>query len=102
MSAYVIMDVEIFDIGQYMQFMQRVRPLIEQWGGRYLARGGEFRVYEGDYEPRRLVVLEFPSLDEWDQFYLSDEYQTLKPLRDQCSHSRLVAVNGCEAQILKT
>jgi len=48
MSAYVIMDVEIFDIEQYMQFMQRVRPLIEQWNGHYLARGGEFRVYEGD------------------------------------------------------
>ena len=95
MSAYVIMDVEIFDIEQYMQFMQRVRPFIEQWGGRYLARGGEFRVYEGDYEPRRLVLLEFPSLDDWDLFYFSDEYQTLKPLRDQCSHSRLIAVTGC-------
>jgi uncharacterized protein (DUF1330 family) len=95
MSAYVVMDVEIFDIEQYMQFMQRVRPLIEQWGGRYLARGGEFRVYEGDYEPRRLVLLEFPSMDEWDRFYLSDAFQTLKPLRDQCSHSRLIAVTGC-------
>ena len=95
MSAYVIMDVEIFDIEQYMQLMQRVRPLIEQWNGHYLARGGEFRVYEGDYEPRRLVLLEFPSLDDWDRFYLSDEYQMLKPLRDQCSHSRLVAVSGC-------
>ena len=92
MSAYVVMDVEIFDIEQYMQFMQRVRPLIEQWGGRYLARGGEFRVYEGDYEPRRLVLLEFPSLDDWDLFYFSDEYQTLKPLRDQCSHLSLIHI----------
>ena len=94
MTAYAIMDVEIFDIEQYMQFMQQVRPVIEKWGGHYLARGGEFRVYEGDYEPRRLVLLEFPSLEEWDQFYHSDDYQSLKPLRDECSHSRLVAVSG--------
>lgn len=95
MAAYAIMDVEIFDIEPYMQFMQRVKPIIEKWGGHYLARGGEFRVYEGDYEPRRLVLLEFPSMEVLEQFYQSDEYQTLKPLRDQCSHSRLVAVSGC-------
>lgn len=94
MTAYAIMDVEIFDIEQYMQFMQRVKPVIEKWGGHYLARGGEFRVYEGDYEPRRLVLMEFPSLEEWDRFYHSEDYQQLKPLRDECSHSRLVAVSG--------
>ncbi len=94
MTAYAIMDVEIFDIEQYMQFMQRVKPLIERSGGHYLARGGEFRVYEGDYEPRRLVLMEFPSLEEWDRFYHSEDYQLLKPLRDACSHSRLVAVSG--------
>ena len=95
MVAYAIMDVEIFDIEPYMRFMQRVKPVIEQWGGHYLARGGEFRVYEGDCEPRRLVLLEFPSMEALEQFYHSDEYQTLKPLRDLCSHSRLVAVSGC-------
>ena len=94
MAAYAIVDLHIYDIARYIQYQRALSPLLRVAGGRYLARGGEFRVYEGDYEPRRLVLLEFPSLEEWDQFYHSDDYQSLKPLRDECSHSRLVAVSG--------
>lgn len=94
MTAYAIMDVDIFDIEKYMLFMQAVKPLIDAAGGRYLARGGEIRVYEGDYDPRRLVIIEFPSLLALDKFYASEAYQSLKLVRDQCSSSRLVAVEG--------
>ena len=94
MTAYAIMDVDIFDIGEYMKFMKEVRPLIESAGGSYLARGGELRVYEGDYEPRRLVIIEFPSLSAMDEFYSSEAYQKLKLVRDECSSSRLMAVEG--------
>jgi uncharacterized protein (DUF1330 family) len=66
----------------------------EAAGGRYLARGGEFRVYEGDWQPRRLVVLEFPSLAAWENFYTGPVYQGLKAIRDECSSARLVAMEG--------
>lgn len=94
MTAYAIMDVDIFDIRKYMVFMHAVKPLIDSAGGRYLARGGEIRVYEGDYDPRRIVIIEFPSLVALDTFYESEAYQALKLVRDECSSSRLVAVEG--------
>jgi uncharacterized protein (DUF1330 family) len=94
MPAYAIIDVEIFDIGEYMDYMKLVRPLIAGAGGRYLARGGELRIYDGDYQPGRLVIVEFPSLDALDTFYRSDEFKAVKILRDRCSRTNLVGVQG--------
>jgi uncharacterized protein (DUF1330 family) len=89
MVAYAIVDVDVHDIADYLVYQQLLAPLLESAGARYLARGGDLRHYEGDYEPGRLMVLE--AIDE---FYQSDAYQALKPQRDACSHSRIVAVEG--------
>ena len=94
MAAYVITDLEVFDIEHYLAYQQAVKPLLEAAGARYLARGGEFRVYEGDYQPRRLVVLEFPSLEAVDDFYESAGYQSLESQRRTCSSARIIAVEG--------
>ena len=59
---YVIFDVEIKDAARYQEFMSGVKPALEAAGARYLARGGAHKVYEGDWEPRRIVLLEFPSV----------------------------------------
>ncbi|MCB1464035.1 MAG: DUF1330 domain-containing protein [Nitratireductor sp.] len=74
--------------------MSRVKPALEQAGAKYLARGGEHRIYEGDWEPRRLVLIEFPSLEAFEAFYYGDVYQGLKSIRDECSSARLVSVDG--------
>ena len=94
MAAYAIMDVDVHDIGDFLAYQKAVAPLLESAGARYLARGGEFRIYEGDYEPRRLIVVEFPSLEAMDEFYASESYLTLKPQREACSSSRIIAVQG--------
>lgn len=94
MSAYVIFDVEIRDLERYQEFMRGVMPALEAAGARYLARGGAHRVYEGDWQPRRIVVLEFPSIAAWDAFYGGEVYRGLKAVRDACSSARLVAVEG--------
>jgi uncharacterized protein (DUF1330 family) len=93
-SAYAIFDVEIRDPIRYQVFMTAVKPAIEAAGGRYLARGGAHVVFEGDWQPRRLVVMEFPSLGSFNAFYGGKVYQELKSLRDACSSARLVAVEG--------
>ncbi len=62
MPAYVIFDVDIRDMDRYQDFMKQVKPAREAAGARYLARGGEHKVYEGDWTPRRIVLLEFPGL----------------------------------------
>ena len=94
MPAYVIFDVEISDPGRYQEFMLGVKPALEAAGAKYLARGGDHKVYEGDWEPRRIVLLEFPSLAHWEEFYNGKTYQDLKSIRDTCSTARLVGVEG--------
>ena len=74
--------------------MAQVKPALEAIGARYLARGGEHKVYEGDWKPHRIVLLEFPSLEVWETFYESDAYQGLKHLREKSSSGRLIGVVG--------
>jgi len=94
MTAYVIFDVDIHDAAQYQEFMSGVTPALEKAGAKYLARGGSHRIHEGDWTPRRIVLLEFPSVAAWEEFYNGPTYQGLKHLRDACSTARLVSVEG--------
>lgn len=94
MPAYVIFDVEIRDMNQYQEFMKGVKPAIEAAGGKYLSRGGQHKVYEGDWEPRRIVLFEFPNVAAFESFYNGPVYQALRPIRDACSSARLVSVEG--------
>lgn len=94
MPAYVILDAEIRDAERYQDFMSQVKPALEQSGGRYLARGGAHKVYEGDWSRRRIVVPEFPLVAAFEAFYHGPIYQGLKPIRDACSSARLVSVEG--------
>lgn len=96
MTAYVIFDVRIDDPARYQEFMAGVKPALAAAGAKYLARGGEHRVYEGDWQPRRIVLLEFPSLAAWESFYEGPVYQGLKAVRDACSSARLVGVEGLD------
>jgi uncharacterized protein (DUF1330 family) len=96
MPAYVILDVDVKDVTRYQDFMAGVKPMMEAAGARYLARGGVHQVHEGDWQPRRLVVMEFPSIEAWDAFYTSPAYAELRHLREESSSARLVAVEGIE------
>ena len=94
MSAYVIFDVEIRDAAKFQDFMNGVKPAIQDAGAKYLARGGAHQVHEGDWTPRRIVLLEFPSMEAWEAIYTGATYQDLKKIRDECSSARLVSVIG--------
>ena len=96
MTAYAIFDVEIRDPVRYQQFRAGVKPALEAAGANYLARGGAHKVYEGDWEPRRIVLLEFPSVAAFEAFYEGPTYQALKSIRDECSSARLVSVVGLD------
>ena len=77
--------------------MEGAKPALESAGGRYLVRGGDFTVYEGEWTPSRLVLLEFPSQDAWEAFYYGPAYQEIKTIRDQVSSARMVGVEGLAA-----
>ncbi|HEY1320165.1 MAG TPA: DUF1330 domain-containing protein [Streptosporangiaceae bacterium] len=91
---YVVFDVDVRDASRYGQYMALVLPQIEAAGGKYLARGGPHTVYEGDWTPYRLVLLEFPPREAFEGFYHSRVYQDLHALRDEASYARLVGVEG--------
>ncbi len=94
MAYYVIFDVTIHDRSKYGEYMAQVKPVIEAAGGRYLVRGGAHTVIEGDWQPTRLVILEFPSQAACESFYTSPGYQGLKALRMSVSSANMVGVEG--------
>ena len=97
MAHYAIFDVEVRDLEKYKQYMVQVKPVIEEAGGRYLVRGGPHQVIEGDWNPTRLVIVEFPSAEAIKSFYESPVYQGLKELRQAASSGDIVVVEGVDA-----
>lgn len=94
MAHYAIFDVTITDLEKYKDYMVQVKPVIEAAGGRYLVRGGAHKVVEGDWNPTRLVIFEFPSADAAQSFYESPAYRGLRAVRESCSRANLVTVEG--------
>jgi uncharacterized protein (DUF1330 family) len=78
MSAYVVVEVEVLDPERYETYKQLAPPSIAQYGGRYVARGGEVATLEGTWAPKRLVILEFPSVDQAKAWWNSPEYAEAK------------------------
>ena len=96
MPAYVIVETDVHDHEQYEQYKAASPDAVHSGGGRFVVRGGELAVLEGDWEPKRLVVLEFENLEAAKRFYESAEYQEVKKLRDGAATLRMVAVEGIE------
>lgn len=94
MAAYAFVDLHIFDIEDYLEYQHALAPLLRKAGARYLARGGEFEVFEGHMEPERIILMEFPSMEVLRDFYASDEYQALEAQRRDCSRACIIGVSG--------
>ncbi|PDQ21894.1 D-fructose-6-phosphate amidotransferase [Mesorhizobium sanjuanii] len=94
MAAYLIADVDITDAAVFEQYRREVPATEERHGGRYLARGGTTRVFEGDWEPHRLVIIEFPDMASLAAWYDSPEYERLKAIRFRSARTRIIAVEG--------
>jgi uncharacterized protein (DUF1330 family) len=94
MSAYVINDINISDPEQYERYKAAVPSTLAAYGGRYIARGGELAILEGDWRPQRIVVLEFEDLEAATRWYDSPEYTEVKRLREGAATVQMVAVEG--------
>ena len=94
MPAFVIVETDIHDPDQYEQYKAASPAAVAGGGGRFVVRGGELAVLEGDWEPTRLVVLEFDDLEAVKRWYDSPEYQEAKKLREGAANLRMVAVQG--------
>ena len=94
MSAYVIGDIEVTDPALYEDYRKQVAATVQKYGGRFVVRGGKVEALEGGWSPKRLVMLEFPSMEQAQKWYRSSEYAPLIALRQRASRGRLVLVEG--------
>jgi uncharacterized protein (DUF1330 family) len=93
-AAYFIVEIDVQDATAFEEYRKQVPATIAKYGGRYLVRGGRTETLEGDWHPKRVVVLEFPSLEQARTFYDSPEYGPLKALRLRSATSKLLLVEG--------
>ena len=94
MPAYVIVETDVTDPERYEQYKAASSEAVAAGGGRYLVRGGELTVLEGDWQPSRLVVLEFEDLAAARRWYESELYQQARQRRQGAARLRMVAVQG--------
>ena len=94
MSAYVIAEIDITDPAAYEDYRRQVPDVIARYGGKYIVRGGKVESLEGGWSPKRIAVVEFPSMEQALKFYRSSEYAPLLRIRQKASRGKLVIVEG--------
>jgi uncharacterized protein (DUF1330 family) len=94
MPAYVIAEVEVADPALYEQYRREVPATLAAFGGRFVVRGGAVEPLEGEWAPKRLVVLEFPDHAAAKAWWSSQAYAKPKALRQRSARTQLVIVDG--------
>jgi uncharacterized protein (DUF1330 family) len=94
MAAYLISEIEIQNPEGYEEYRRLVKPTLDKYGGKFLARGGRIDVLEGKWNPKRIVICEFESPAKAREWYDSPEYTKAKEVRQKNSTANIVVVEG--------
>ena len=94
MPAYVLAHIDVKDPGRYKDYIQMSPESIHKYGGRFIARGGKVDVLEGTFQPKRMVLLEFPSVERAREWWASEEYRPARDLRQATSIGDLIVIEG--------
>jgi uncharacterized protein (DUF1330 family) len=94
MAAYVIANIDVKDPVRYEDYKNMSPTSVQQYGGRFVARGGKCDVLEGSWTPKRLVILEFPNAARAREWWASSEYAPAKALRQATSTGDMVVIEG--------
>jgi uncharacterized protein (DUF1330 family) len=94
MKAYIIVDVTINDPARYEEYKKLTPGSLVPYEGRFLVRGGLSETLEGAWQPGRMVILEFPSLEKARAWWSSDGYAPVKKLRQSASITQMILVEG--------
>ena len=94
MPAYVIVDIEVHDPKAYDEYRRLVGATLTRYGGKFIVRGGNIDVLEGNWKPKRIVVLQFETLARAREWYDSEEYRMPKEMRMKASTGKIIAVEG--------
>jgi uncharacterized protein (DUF1330 family) len=96
MKAYIIVDVKITDPKRYEDYKKLTPASLVPYNGKFVVRGGATTTLEGDWQPGRLVVIEFPSADLAKKWWSSDGYAPAKAIRQSASITKMILVEGFE------
>ena len=94
MAAYVIVEVNVTDPKLYDEYRKLVPATVQKYGGRFAVRGGTVESKEGGWNPARIVVLEFPTMEQARKWYHSAEYAPALAIRSKAASSKLILVEG--------
>lgn len=94
MAAYIIVEVEIKNPADYEQYKRLTPGTLSHFGGKFIVRGAEAEVLEGDWSPQRVVVLEFPSVEKAKEWWHSEEYAKAKHIRQQSAKTKMIVIEG--------
>ena len=94
MAAYFFVDLDITDLEGFREYQKQVGATVEQYGGKFLVRGGNYEVIEGELPLHRLVIIEFPSVEQAKLWFDSAEYAPLIPIRHRTAHTQAILIQG--------
>ena len=94
MAAYLIVSIEIKDPVRYAEYVKVVPATLATYGARYLARGGRAERLEGEWDPRRVVLLEFQTFEAAKAWWASEDYRGPRALRQAAAVTNMILVEG--------
>ena len=94
MAAYVIVEVTIHDTVAYEEYKKLTPASIAAYDGKFIVRGGKTESLEGDWNPERIVVLEFPSVERAKEWWSSEMYAPAKAIRQRTAATKMLVVEG--------
>jgi uncharacterized protein (DUF1330 family) len=94
MPAYIIVDINVHDPVRYEEYKRLAAPTVTAHGGKYIVRGGRVETLEGDWSPTRLVILEFPTVEQAKAWLNSDDYKPIRKIRHETATSQMIVVEG--------
>jgi uncharacterized protein (DUF1330 family) len=95
MKAYLVLDLAIKDYPSFKRYITEIPALIAKHSGKYIVQGAHPTVVEGDWQPERMVIIEFPERDNAKSFLGDPEALELFKVRHDTTSSKLVLVDGC-------
>ncbi|HET6887172.1 MAG TPA: DUF1330 domain-containing protein [Candidatus Udaeobacter sp.] len=94
MPAYIIVEIDVVDPVGYEEYKKLAGATVEKYGGKYIVRGGKTEVLEGDWKPKRIVVLEFESADRARGWLNCEEYREPRKMRHRTARTNMILVEG--------
>ena len=93
-AGFVIFNIDVTNPEDYNEYITKVKPIVEKFGGEYVVRGGTNQVVEGNWQYSRTIVLKFPSYEKALEWYNSEEYQPIKQIRLDNAISNGIIIQG--------